>query len=1452
MRFKHLAVGIALSLIPAFAPAQSVTVHSDGVTGNYATIQEAVNAVLADAATPDVITILNEGPFIGPAIAVNDTPVGGVQPFNVTDFTLRGAEGVKPLLVSTALSGVINISHVYGRIRLENMILTGGTPNESTASALGPQRAITYTSTAGDQNASGRAIDFVIDNVVITSSVRTQEDPPIYVPVTTDGITIAGINAPAIVGDLCTLRAEGLNVASTSQSLVNRLEFKNSVISGLPRAPYGFRTFFDGGPGTECIVGPNVVISYVTGQVAGATQAAGGIQVGGNDGALNILKVRGTAEQPIIVHGNRRGVDITGNTPVGSIKTFENVIISDSLLEGFLPRHPTENYIFQNVTIANSGQDPSFDDAEPITNGWPWPFEAWQGSVVSNKSIIAGNGTEDFRNLIRVVTNTDPAGTATFEDSGIVLAGPFKLNTADYANDGFDGLGTTSITRTDILTSDPQFISTTLGNADFYRPGSAAYIDAGILGGYSEEQVIPPSFVTVHSDGVTGDFGNIQDAINAVQGNPTTVGVVEILDEGPFVQGQIIIPGGGLETFVLRGAVGVRPIIAGLGNTGTWATLRIQHFYGNVTLQNLLVTSADPVVATAPTRGIWVETSGAAHNTAGTPMNYTFDDIVITSSVVTEGGDVIPVTTDGITVAGVNAALPAGNFCTLRNEGFRGDSNSSTIISSMVFKNSVISGLTNAADGFRSFFDGGEGSELVVGPNVVLSYIVGTVGTGALQVGGNDGALHILKVLGDPEDPIFIHGNRRGVNITGTAPAGAIKSFRNVLISDSLLEGFATGHPTETYNLDNVTIVNSGLGGGAQAEAFAPVAAWNGILNSRASIFAGNGSETAGNTLRTVTTSGGTAVLADGAVVLNGSYRLTGDGFNDSDPSNVTSTNNLNADPQFISTVFGNVDFYRPGATAYTAEGVLGAYGTLPIPPAYVTVHTDGVTGDYSDIQLAVDAVMASDAKVVIVEILNDGPWIQDEITITPNSSTVENLTLRGAEGVRPLLVGVGGGPGGINSWATIRTNHFYGKVTLQNLIVTSGVPSLTENPVRAIWLQTGAGNQDSAGRAVDYLIDDVLITSSVRTSTDPLTFVPVTLDGITVAGVNAPLPAGDYCTIRAETVRVDSTSNNFVNRLALQNSVISAMTNTADAFRTFFDGAEGSEVMVGPNVLISYIVGTAGGVGALQVGGNEGSDHILKVRGTPESPIILHGNRRAVSLTGTTRAGSIKSFENMLISDSMTEGFFTADLNENYVLENVTIVNSGTSVDPDGARAFTPSAAGWTGTLATTNTIFAGKGTDGINSVIRTFSDAGTPGTAVLVDGAIVLNGPFRLNTADFNNDGLDDTTPSNVTSTNNLSSDPQFISTVLGNADFYRAGSSAYATAGVSGAYGAAVVPPVELGDLNGDGVVNVADVTELAGVIAAGQQGSLDPAVADINGDTVINDADVAALADAIVNP
>src|SRR5690606_35452803 len=74
MRLKTLAASIAFALFSTVASAQTVTVHSGGL-GDFTNLYDARDAVLADPASPDVIEILDEGPFIGPNITFNDTPV---------------------------------------------------------------------------------------------------------------------------------------------------------------------------------------------------------------------------------------------------------------------------------------------------------------------------------------------------------------------------------------------------------------------------------------------------------------------------------------------------------------------------------------------------------------------------------------------------------------------------------------------------------------------------------------------------------------------------------------------------------------------------------------------------------------------------------------------------------------------------------------------------------------------------------------------------------------------------------------------------------------------------------------------------------------------------------------------------------------------------------------------------------------------------------------------------------------------------------------------------------------------------------------------------------------------------------------------------------------------------------------------------------------------------------
>jgi hypothetical protein len=1456
MRLKTLAASIAFALFSTVASAQTVTVHSGGL-GDFTNLYDARDAVLADPASPDVIEILDEGPFIGPNITFNDTPVltegVWVQPYNISDLTIRGAEGVRPILASTASSRVFTLEYVFGKVTFQNLLLTAAVPNEDTGSNSGPQGAILFAATVpsgsglpgvGHHTTTGRPMNIVIDDVIITSSYVTftgeGENRVVdqLVPATTDGITVAGINAPAPEGELCTIRLEAINVFSTSQALVNRLQVSNTVISHLPRAAYGIRTFFDGGPGTEIIVGPNVVASYITGAQSGASVPAGALQIGGNDGAPHILKVRGTPEQPIILHGNSRGVLTTGSTPVGSIKSFENVLITDSLYESFQALHPTENYIFNNVTIANGGQSPILG-AEPFIFGTSGSNGNWGGSLIATNAIIAGNGNEDLRNLISVGSEATPPGFAEFTDSAIVLNGTFKLSDV-WGTGGFDGQFPSDITLTDVINSDPAFISTIFSAAtlnNFYRAGSSAYSTAGVDGAYGAGTPIAPDSVTVHSDGVTGDYSTIQAAINAVMGNPLGVGTVTILDEGPFIQTLISIPGGSLDEFVIRGAPGVRPIIAG---SSASSVIETNNFYGRVVMENLLFTSA---TENGPVRGINLVMTGPNQVNAGTGIDYVINDVIIAPSWRIPGSPdtIIPVTTDGINFV----SDPGGGavFCNIRQEGINSPSNGTAIVNRMEFKNLVIASLPGQASpmsyGIRSFFDGAEGTELIVGPNVVISHLTGTVSAvaSALQIGGNDGAAHILKVRGTVDEPVFLHANTRGVAISGSTPASSTKSFRHMLISDSVEEGFQTSHPTENYVFESVTIVNSGK------EAFAfgtfPATNWNGSITGSNVILAGNGSEDERNVVRTYSEVGGIATLADGAVVLDGDFSLTGNGFTAPDPTNVSQTNILNSDPQFISTTFGDPGFYRPGATAYVSAGVLGPYGLAPLPPAHVTVHSDGVTGDFATIQAAVTAVMASDSSKVTVEILDEGPFVQGLIQVAPNSISVNDFTIRGADGVKPIIAGTANDH-------VLQFNHFYGKISVENLILTGAVPNAAGNvgPVRAVQVTLGGPEQLAAGRPLDITFSDVVITSSILTGGGDI--IPLTTDGITVAGVNGvPLPSGDLCTVRTEAMNIGSSSTAFVNRLEFSNSVISALPRAGHGFRTFFDGAEGSEIVVGPNVVISYVTGVIATGGAVQVGGNEGANHILKVKGTPENPILIHGNYRGVDLTNTTLAASTKSFENVLISDSIQEGFRTGDLTESYLLRNVTIVNSGTGTDGVGSPAFTHTATGWSGTVTAENVIFAGDGSGDGSNVVNFLSSS--TGTASVSDSAVVLNGSFSLT-----GNGIVASDPSNVTTSNILNSDPQFISTVFGNPDFYRAGSAAYSAAEVSGAYGSTTVEPEPvLGDLNGDMIVNVADVTALALAVAAGTQGELDKAVADVNGDDVVNEADVEALALSIVN-
>src|SRR5690606_29841891 len=74
MRLAPTALAIGLVSMAGSAFPASVTVHSNGVSGNYASIGAALAAVQSESPGPgnaDVITILNEGPFREGALVIS-------------------------------------------------------------------------------------------------------------------------------------------------------------------------------------------------------------------------------------------------------------------------------------------------------------------------------------------------------------------------------------------------------------------------------------------------------------------------------------------------------------------------------------------------------------------------------------------------------------------------------------------------------------------------------------------------------------------------------------------------------------------------------------------------------------------------------------------------------------------------------------------------------------------------------------------------------------------------------------------------------------------------------------------------------------------------------------------------------------------------------------------------------------------------------------------------------------------------------------------------------------------------------------------------------------------------------------------------------------------------------------------------------------------------------------
>lgn len=442
MRMRQILLALALSAAAGTVSAQSVTVNSAG-GANHLTISEAIAAVQADPAGPDVITIQNAGPHneVGQLLIVGDTADN--------ELTIQASPGVRPLVISNFNGdGAIYINK-NNKTTIKDLILIPALGDAATR----PQAAIRINEETG-----ATAMEVVLQNILISSNNGSNQ------PVASlDGLT-------ALVIDTSTMRSfrdEGVFVESSTNSMVYQITCEDVVVSGLfgDQGSDAFRTLQDGTAGSHFTVGPGCVASYNISTVA--TNAC--LQPGGNESANAgemLVQIKGTAAKPVrFINNQMNGVYCTATTLAGSIKNIEWAIIANNTRAGFETTDSDEIVTFQNVTFANNGK--------PVV-----ATSAFASAYTMSNVIVAGNGVAGAENTINV--STTAAGTLTANNSAFVLAGAYKLDTSLFDFDGLDdNTPVSNVTKNAVISADPDFASLTPTDANFAVVRAAAYATAG-------------------------------------------------------------------------------------------------------------------------------------------------------------------------------------------------------------------------------------------------------------------------------------------------------------------------------------------------------------------------------------------------------------------------------------------------------------------------------------------------------------------------------------------------------------------------------------------------------------------------------------------------------------------------------------------------------------------------------------------------------------------------------------------------------------------------------------------------------------------------------------------------------------------------------------------------------------------------------------------------------------
>jgi hypothetical protein len=446
-KYLQIFVLATIVLFPGFLMAQTVTVHSNGTSGDYQTITAALSAVQGNSAGPDVITILDAGPFLENSIVIS----GDNGSFGGSALTIQASSGVRPVVAVADDANSANGEDALfvardGLVTIKDLIIipqeSPATPSEAGVGFVGA-----YEASGGSTTSTG--FNFTFENLLICPNNGSNQPA-------------ASLDGTSVTGASATFNDEGVFGPSTSETGVNNVLLKNVIVCGLSgiNGSAGIRFHTDGAAGSTITIGEGCVSSF---------NNEFGLYTGANNGMS--IKILGTNTNPVKIFGNTsRGVNVTAAP--GLVEIIWCLIANNGSMNYL--GNQTEVTAISNCTIANNTAE-----CLRMHTGYSVTHN------ITGNCVLAGNGSQgSTTNNNYIKCDSTGGGALTITDSAVVLEGDYSLDITKFDGDGLYDNNPSNATLTNIINEDPMFINTDdPSSEDFFRVGNPSYFSAGPGGG---------------------------------------------------------------------------------------------------------------------------------------------------------------------------------------------------------------------------------------------------------------------------------------------------------------------------------------------------------------------------------------------------------------------------------------------------------------------------------------------------------------------------------------------------------------------------------------------------------------------------------------------------------------------------------------------------------------------------------------------------------------------------------------------------------------------------------------------------------------------------------------------------------------------------------------------------------------------------------------------------------